>query len=92
MSAAVEEERRIQRESGSGYSSDSSDGGNSDLGSGEDESDDADVTQDDADGDGQVDGNLSTLGERVVRAVAQCQSCLYDVAMVPCKVSAEGRG
>lgn len=27
------------------------------------------------------------LGERVMRASAQCQACLYDVAMIPCAVS-----
>lgn len=93
MSQAVEEERRIQRESGSGCSSESSDEGNSDTGGGEEESDDADAMQDDTDADRQAgcSGNSATLGERVVRAVAQCQSCLYDVAMMPCKVGAKGR-
>lgn len=28
----------------------------------------------------------SRLGERVVRVLAQCQACLYDVAVVPCEV------
>lgn len=27
-----------------------------------------------------------TLGERVLKATSQCQACLYDIAMVPCKV------
>lgn len=31
------------------------------------------------------------LGERVLRAVSQCQACLYDVAMVTCEVSRRGR-
>lgn len=26
------------------------------------------------------------LGDRVLRALSQCQACLYDVAMLPCKV------
>lgn len=78
---------------GSGCPSESSDEDNSDTGGGEEESDDADAMQDDADADGQAggNGNSATLGERVVRAVAQCQSCLYDVAMMPSKVRAEGR-
>ena len=29
-----------------------------------------------------------TLGERVLNATSQCQACLYDIAMVPCKVGA----
>lgn len=32
------------------------------------------------------------LGERVLRAVSQCQACLYDIAMITCAVSErEGR-
>lgn len=31
-----------------------------------------------------------TLGERVLNATAQCQACLYDIAMVPCKVRRRG--
>ncbi|CAB1111580.1 unnamed protein product [Ectocarpus sp. CCAP 1310/34] len=28
---------------------------------------------------------VERLGERVIRALSQCQACLYDVAMVPCE-------
>lgn len=31
------------------------------------------------------------LGERVLRAVAQCQACLYDIAMIACAVSERKR-
>lgn len=31
------------------------------------------------------------LGERVIRATAQCQACLYDIAMLPCAVSGRTR-
>lgn len=32
------------------------------------------------------------LGERVLRAVSQCQACLYDIAMITCAVSERERG
>lgn len=49
-----------------------------------------------ADGDGAWGGGQSKrrsrLGERVVRVMAQCQACLYDVAVVPCEVGLAAKG
>lgn len=41
-------------------------------------------------GAGRHNQKRSKLEERVVRVRAQCQACLYDVAVVPCEVRVGG--
>lgn len=44
------------------------------------------------DGESGQTKRRSRLAERVVRVLAQCQACLYDVAVVPCEVRDLVRG